>query len=82
MYMSNVNTFFQLIRSNHHYLDILNNYGGIDINLLLPVTNIFEDDNDEINLIKQSRYFSIGDLISCLKNSHESFNIISLNIQY
>ena len=67
--------------SKHPNLDILINYGGIDTNSLLSVTNMFEDDNNEINLIKQSRYFSIDDLISCLNNSHESFNIMSLNIQ-
>ena len=67
--------------SNHPNLDILNNYGGIDTNSLLSVTNMFEDDNNEINLIKQSRYFSIDDLISCLNNKHECFSIMSLNIQ-
>ena len=49
--------------SNHPNLDILYNYGGIDTNSLLSVTNMFEDDNNEINLIKQSRYFSIDDLL-------------------
>ena len=41
--------------SNRLNLDILNNNGGIDINSLSSVTNIFKDDNDEIDLIRQSR---------------------------
>ena len=61
--------------------NILNNFGGIEANYLLTVTNIEEDENNELRIIDNSFYYTADELIIHFRSVTSNFIVLSLNIQ-
>ena len=61
--------------------NILNNFGGIEANSLLTVTNIEEDENNELRIIDNSLYYTADELIIHFRSVTSNFIVLSLNIQ-
>ena len=66
--------------SNCGNTDILNHFGGLEINSLLSVPNIKED-NNEFRTIQHSPYYMTEEFISHLQSFNSNFIVLSLNVQ-
>ena len=54
---------------------ILKQFGGVNKNMLENLTNVYEHEENEINTICHSPYYSIENLPSVLSSKNGNFNI-------
>ena len=59
---------------------LLSQYGGVSKNMLENITDAYVQDENEINIVQHSPYFSIEDLPNYLHNNKQNFNVLSLNV--
>ena len=60
--------------------ELLEHFGGVNQNMLENLTDAYEHDENEINTIHHSPYYSIEHLPSFLNSTHGYFSILSLNV--
>ena len=59
---------------------LLQQYGGANKNMLENIINAFVQDENELNIIQHSPYYSIEELPGYLNTDKKTFNILSLNV--
>ena len=59
---------------------LLQQYGGANKNMLENIINAFVQDENELNIIQHSPYYSIEELPDYLNTDKKTFNILSLNV--